>query len=54
MIRTFPSDELWQMDIVDGVKLRDGTEAKIVCGIDGHWFIISAHVVERATANRHM
>ena len=43
--------ELWQMDIVGGVKLADGSEAKIVSGIDDHSrFIISAHVVERATA----
>ena len=44
--------ELWQMDIVGGVKLADGSEAKIVSGIDDHSrFIISAHVVERATSN---
>ncbi len=43
--------ELWQMDIVGGVKLVDGTEAKIVSGVDDHSrFCISAHVVERATA----
>jgi transposase InsO family protein len=43
--------ELWQMDIVGGVKLADGSEAKIVSGIDDHSrFIISALVVERATA----
>jgi transposase InsO family protein len=43
--------ELWQMDIVGGVKIVDGTEAKIVSGIDDHSrFIISARVVERATA----
>jgi transposase InsO family protein len=43
--------ELWQMDIVGGVKLADGSEAKIVSGIDDHSrFIISAYVVERATA----
>jgi Integrase core domain len=39
------------MDIVGGVKLKGGGEAKIVSGIDDHSrFIISAHVVERATA----
>ena len=38
--------ELWQMDIVGGVMLVGGGEAKIVSGIDDHWrFIISAHVV---------
>jgi len=43
--------ELWQMDIVGGVKLVDGSEAKIVSGVDDHSrFCISAHVVERATA----
>lgn len=43
--------ELWQMDIVGGVRLTDGSEAKIVSGIDDHSrFVISAHVVARATA----
>jgi transposase InsO family protein len=43
--------ELWQMDIVGGVKLVNGTEAKIVSGVDDHSrFCISAFVVERATA----
>jgi transposase-like protein len=43
--------ELWQMDIVGGVKLIDGTEAKIVSGVDDHSrFCISAQVVARATA----
>jgi transposase InsO family protein len=43
--------ELWQMDIVGGVRLCDGSEAKIVSGIDDHSrFVISAYVVERATA----
>ena len=28
--------ELWQMDIVGGVCLADGSEAKIVSGIDDH------------------
>ena len=45
------SMELWQMDIVGGVRLGDGSEAKIVSGIDDHSrFVISAHVVARATA----
>lgn len=45
------SMELWQMDIVGGVKLADGSEAKIVSGIDDHSrFVISARVVVRATA----
>jgi transposase InsO family protein len=43
--------ELWQMDIVGGVRLVDGSEAKIVSGIDDHSrFIVSARVIERATA----
>jgi len=43
--------ELWQMDIVGGVRLADGSEAKIVSGVDDHSrFCISALVVPRATA----
>jgi len=43
--------ELWQMDVVGGVRLADGSEAKIVSGIDDHSrFIVSAAVVARATA----
>ena len=43
--------ELWQMDIVGGVRIADGSEAKIVSGIDDHSrFCISAYVVARATA----
>jgi len=43
--------ELWQMDIVGGVRIVDGSEAKIVSGIDDHSrFVISARVVARATA----
>jgi len=43
--------ELWQMDIVGGVRLADSSEAKIVSGIDDHSrFVISAAVVARATA----
>ena len=43
--------ELWQMDIVGGVKLADGSEASIVTGIDDHSrFCVSAKVVARATA----
>jgi hypothetical protein len=42
---------LWQMDIVGGVRLQDGSEAKIVSGIDDHSrFCVSALVVARATA----
>lgn len=43
--------ELWQMDVVGGVMLADGRKASIVSGIDDHSrFVVSAHVVERATA----
>jgi len=43
--------ELWQMDVVGGVRLADGSEAKIVSGIDDHSrFCVSALVVARATA----
>ena len=39
------------MDIVGGVKIVDGSEAKIVSGVDDHSrYCISALVVERATA----
>jgi transposase InsO family protein len=45
------SMELWQMDIVGGVQLVDGSEAKIVTGVDDHSrFCVSAFVVARATA----
>lgn len=45
------SMELWQMDVVGGVRLTDGSEAKIVSGIDDHSrFVICARVVVRATA----
>lgn len=43
--------ELWQMDVVGGVMLADGWKASIVSGIDDHSrFVVSAHVVRRATA----
>jgi transposase InsO family protein len=45
------SMELWQMDVVGGVRIVDGTEAKIVSGVDDHSrYCISAYVVARATA----
>jgi transposase len=43
--------ELWQMDIVGGVRIAGGSEAKIVSGLDDHsrcW--VSARVVARVTA----
>lgn len=43
--------ELWQMDVVGGVVLADGSEAKIVSGIDDYSrYCVSAYVVARATA----
>lgn len=43
--------ELWQMDIMGGVKLTDGSELKIVTGLDDHSrFCVSAYLVVRATA----
>src|SRR5919112_6324284 len=42
--------ELWQLDIVDGIKLADGTETKIVTRVDDHSrFCVIAAVVRRAT-----
>jgi hypothetical protein len=41
---------LWQIDIVGGVMLADGTEAKVVTGVDDHSrFCVMAAVVTRAT-----
>jgi transposase InsO family protein len=45
------SMELWQMDVMGGVYLTDGTELKVVTGIDDHSrFCVSARLVRRATA----
>jgi transposase InsO family protein len=45
------SMELWQMDIVGRFYLADGTEMKVVTGVDDHSrFCICARVVARATA----
>jgi transposase InsO family protein len=42
--------ELWQMDIVGGVRLADGSEAKVVTGLDDHSrFCVIAAVVSKAT-----
>ena len=41
---------LWQLDIVGGVFLADGTEAKVVTGVDDHSrYCVIATVVARAT-----
>lgn len=43
--------ELWQMDVVGGVMIADGSKASIITGLDDHSrFAVSAHVVERATS----
>lgn len=43
--------ELWQMDLVGGFHLKDGTELKMLSGIDDHSrFCVSARLVLRATA----
>ena len=45
------SMELWQMDIVGRLHLKDGTEVKIVTGVDDHSrFCVCARIVARATA----
>jgi transposase InsO family protein len=42
--------ELWQMDIVGGIRVADGGEAKVVTGVDDHSrFCVIATVVRRAT-----
>jgi len=43
--------ELWQMDVMGGVLLEDGTECKVVTGIDDHSrYCVIAQLVLRATA----
>jgi transposase InsO family protein len=43
--------ELWQMDVVGGVRIVDGSEAKIVSGLDDQSrYAVCARVVARATA----
>ena len=45
------SMELWQMDIVGGFHLKDGTELKCLTGIDDHSrYCVSARLMARATA----
>src|ERR1700689_2850778 len=45
------SMELWQMDVVGRFHLLDGTEGKVVTGVDDHSrFCVCARVVARATA----
>jgi transposase InsO family protein len=43
--------ELWQMDVMGGVMLADGTELKVITGIDDHSrSCVIAKLVHRATA----
>jgi transposase InsO family protein len=43
--------ELWQMDIVGGVLLEDGTECKVLTGVDDHSrFCVCAGIMARANA----
>ena len=43
--------QLWQMDVTGSVFLTDGTELKLISGIDDHSrFCVIAAVVRRATA----
>lgn len=45
------SMELWQMDVMGGVKLADGRSVSMVTGIDDHSrFCVCAQLVERAKA----
>jgi transposase InsO family protein len=43
--------ELWQIDVMGGVRLTDGTQLSVITGIDDHSrFCVMAKVVSRATA----
>jgi transposase InsO family protein len=43
--------ELWQMDVVGGVLLADGREAKVLTGIDDHSrYVVCAGLMLRATS----
>lgn len=43
--------ELWQLDVVGGVLLADGTECKVLTGIDDHSrFVVLAGVMTRAVS----
>jgi transposase InsO family protein len=45
------SMELWQMDVMGGVKMKDGTQLSVVTGIDDHSrYLVIAKLVPRATA----
>jgi transposase InsO family protein len=43
--------ELWQMDVMGGVLLDDGSELKVITGVDDHSrFCVAAGLVRRATS----
>lgn len=43
--------QLWQMDVMGGVMLDDGTDLKVVTGVDDHSrFCVAAGLVARATS----
>lgn len=43
--------QLWQMDVMGGVEVEDGSELKVVTGIDDHSrFCVAAGLVRRATS----
>ncbi|MEU4407808.1 helix-turn-helix domain-containing protein [Streptosporangium sp. NPDC023963] len=45
--------QLWQMDIMGGVLLEDGTECKLITGVDDHSrFCVIASVVARPTGRQ--
>src|SRR3954453_3580206 len=45
--------ELWQMDVVGGFALADGTRAKVLSGVDDHSrFCVSAHLMTRETSQK--
>jgi transposase InsO family protein len=45
--------ELWQMDVVGGFALADGTRAKALTGVDDHSrFCVSARLMERESSRR--
>lgn len=47
------SMELWQLDFIKGVFLSDGTECKVVTGLDDHSrYCVIAKVVRRATGRQ--
>jgi hypothetical protein len=45
--------ELWQMDVVGGFLLADGTRAKALTGVDDHSrFCVSAHLMTRESSHK--